>query len=150
MASAKEMLNRLKSVSKITTLREMVYEHIKANEDKLRDLKYDEYEQGDIFSNHTTLRYKWDWYGNYKYEINPRAMGNVDLIYTGSFIDSFKINKPNKNAYLFGATDSKRNELVGRYGIDIMGLNQDTFNSFQKDIIAPLFIQDLQKIINKK
>ena len=150
MASAKEMLNRLKSVSKITTLREMVYEHIKANEDMLRDLKYDEYEQGDIFSNHTTLRYKWDWYGNYKYEINPRAMGNVDLIYTGSFIDSFKINKPNKNAYLFGATDSKRDELVDRYGIDIMGLNQDTFNSFQKDIIAPLFIQDLQKIINKK
>jgi len=149
MASAAEMLRRLQSVSKITTLREMVYEHIKVNEDKLRDLKYDEYEQGDIFSNQTTRRYKQGWYGNMKYEGNPRAGGNVDLILTGNFINSFKINKPEQNKYLFGATDSKRNKLVGMYGIDIMGLNQDTFNSFQQNIIAPLFIKNLKEIINR-
>jgi len=150
MASAAEMLRRLKSVSKITTLREMVYEDIKANEDILRDLKYDEYEQGDIFSNHTTQRYKWDWYGNEKYRMNPRAMGNVDLIYSGSFINSFKLNRPNKNAYLFGATDPKRNKIVGMFGIDIMGLNQQTFEDFQVVIIKPLFIKKLEEKLNAK
>jgi len=149
MASAAEMLRRLQSVSKINTLREMVYEHIKANEDILRDLKYDEYEQGDIYSNHTTSRYKWDWYGNEKYRQNPRANGNVDLILTGAFINSFRINKPIQNKYIFGATDPKRAKLVGMFG-DIMGLQQQTFDDFQYVIIKPLFIDDLKKIINKK
>jgi hypothetical protein len=149
MASAAEMLRRLESVSKITTLREMVYVHIKANEDILRDLKEEEYEQGNIYSNKTTRRYKWDWYGNEKYQQNPRANGNVDLILTGAFINSFKLNKPNQNKYIFGATDPKRDKLVDMFG-NIMSLEQQTFEDFQYVIIKPLFIADLKKIINKK
>lgn len=157
MCSAAEMLRRLESVSRITTLREMVYEDIKANEDILRDLKEEEYEQGDIYSNETTASYRpnpmggFSWYAEYKHAKNPRAgKGNVDLINTGAFIDSFKLNKPKGNKYKWGATDSKRNKIVDMYGEEIMGLNQESFDKFQIEIIKPRFVEKLRKIINKK
>lgn len=150
MVSAAEMLRRLKSVSKITTLREMVYDEIKANEHILKDLKEEEFEIGDIRSNQTTSRYKGVDYAEQKYEQNPRAgFGIVDLINTGAFIDSFKLNKPKQNKYLWGATDPKRNKLVSKYG-DIMGLNQQTFEDFQIVIIKPLFIKKLKEKLNAK
>jgi len=61
MASAAEMLRRLQSVNDINVLQDMVYVHIKANEDILRDLKEDEYEQGDIYSDESTASYKSRW-----------------------------------------------------------------------------------------
>lgn len=150
MASAAEMLRRLKSVNDINVLQDMVYVDIKANEDIMKDLKEEEYEQGDIYSDKTTDSYKAEWYAKIKHEQNPRAgLGNVDLINYGDFINSFKIAKPKGNKYLFDATDKKKNKLINKYG-DIMGLKQQTFEDFQVVIIKPLFIDKLQKIINKK
>ena len=150
MCSAAEMLRRLESVSRLSTLEAMVYEDIKANEDILRDLKEEEYEQGDIYSDETTASYKSRWYAEYKNDLNPRAgFGNVDLINTGSFINSFNLKKPKGNKYLFGATDPKRAKLQKKYG-DIMSLKQQTFEDFQVVIIKPLFVEKLRKIINKK
>lgn len=150
MCSAAEMLRRLKSVNDINVLQDMVYVDIKANDDIMRDLKEEEYEQGDIYSDKTTASYKVEWYAKIKHEQNPRAgLGNVDLINYGDFINSFKIAKPKGNKYLFDATDKKKNKLINKYG-DIMGLKQQTFEDFQVVIIKPLFIDKLQKIINKK
>ena len=156
MCSAAEMLRRLESVSRLSTLEAMVYEDIKANEDILRDLKEEEYEQGDIYSDETTASYRpnpmggFSWYAEYKHDKNPRAgKGIVDLINEGSFINSFHIKKPKGNKYLFGATDPKRAKLQKKYG-DIMSLKQQTFEDFQVVIIKPLFVEKLRKIINKK
>jgi hypothetical protein len=151
MASAAEMSRRIKSLSKITVLREIVYGHIKANEEELRLLKEEEYETGNIFSNNTTAKYANRDYALAKHEQNPRAGFSVtDLILTGSFINSFKIKKPNKGLYQFTATDSKSNELIGKYSDEIMGLNQETFDEFQLEKIKPLFVKDLQEVVNKK
>lgn len=151
MASAAEMLRRLESVSKITTLRDMVYDEIIKEEDNLLFIKEEEYLEGDIYSNGTKTTYAWKSYAEYKYGKNPRAgFGNVDLINTRAFIDSFKLNKPKLNKYTFGATDKKRNDIVNMFGNDIMGLNQDSFEKFQVEIIKPRFIRKLQTIINKK
>jgi hypothetical protein len=156
MASAAEMFRRLQSVSDINVLQNMVYEDIKANENILKDLKEEEYEMGDIYSNKTNARYKpnvmggFSLYAKHKHNLNPIAgEGNVDLINTGSFIRSFSLNKPKGNKYLFNATDSKKNKLIKKYG-DIMGLDQQTFEDFQVVIIKPLFVEKLRKIINKK
>ena len=150
MASAAEMLRRLKSVSKITTLREMVYEEIMKEEQILLDLKEEEYEEGNIRSNKSTSMYKNQDYADEKHEMNPRAgYSIVDLMYTGAFINSFKINKPKANRYIFGATDPKKNKLIKKYG-DIMGLKQQTFEDFQVVIIKPRFIKKLQQVINAK
>lgn len=151
MASAAEILRRLESVSSIATLREMVYDQIIKEEDNLKFIKEEEYLEGDIFSTGTKTQYAWKDYAEYKNRKNPRAgLGNVDLINTGSFIESFRLNKPKANKYTWGATDSKRNDIVGMFGNDIMGLNQDSFNKFQAEIIKPRFVRELQKIINKK
>lgn len=150
MCSAQEMLRRLESVSKINTLREMVYEDILANEKILLDLKEEEFEMGNIRSNFTTSRYKLYDYAREKNEQNPMAgFGNVDLIRSGSFLNSFKLKKPEQNKYLFKASDSKTPELIRKYG-NIMSLNQETFNDFQFVVIKPLFVEKLRKIINKK
>ena len=67
-------------------------------------------------------------YASEKHKKNPRAgFMNVDLINEGSFIESFRLNKPNQNKYKWGATDKKRNTLVGMYGEGIMGLKQESF-----------------------
>ena len=150
MCSAQEMLRRLESVSRLSTLEAMVYEDIKANEDILRDLKEEEYLKGDIYSDETTASYKSPFYADYKHDLNPMAgKGIVDLINYGDFINSFLIRKPKGNKYLFDSTDSKKNKLIGKYG-DIMSLKQQTFEDFQVVIIKPLFVEKLRKIINKK
>lgn len=151
MASAAEMLRRLQSVNKITVLRDMVYDEIIKEEDNLKFIKEEEYLEGDIYSNGTKTTYAWEDYAQYKNSKNPRAgKGNVDLINTGAFIDSFRLNKPKQNKYLWGATDGKRNALFGMYGQDIMSLNQNSFDKFQIEIIKPRFVEKLRKIINKK
>jgi len=150
MASAAEMLRRLKSVSRITTLREMVYDELIKEEDTLIMLKEQDFLEGDIYGTGTKYTYAWESYAEEKFKKNTRAgFGNVDLINTGAFIYSFKLNKPKQNKYLFGATDPKRGKLVDMYGIDIMGLNQQVFEKFQLEIIKPRFIRKLKAIINK-
>jgi len=150
MASAAEMLRRLKSVSRITVLREMVYDELIKEEHTLVMLKEQDFLEGDIYGSGAKDTYASKIYAQEKFKKNQRAgFGNVDLINTGAFIDSFKLNKPKGNKYLFGATDPKRNILVKDYGIDIMGLNQDVFDKFQKEIIAPRFIKKLKEVINK-
>lgn len=150
MASAKEMLHRLKSVSKITTLREMVYDEIIKEEHTLMMLKEQDYLEGDIYGTGVLRKYKNQDYEIYKSKKNPLAGGAVDLINTGSFIDSFYLLKPKQNKYRFGATDSKKGELINNWGQGIMGLNQGVFEKFQIEIIKPRFVEKLRKIINKK
>lgn len=148
MASAAEILRRLQPVTKITTLREMVYDEIKAEEELLKDIKEEEYKVGDIYGNKSKRIYKDFFYAEYKNAKNPRAgFGNVDLINEGSFIESFRLNKPNQNKYKWGATDKKRNTLVGMYGEGIMGLNQESFEKFQLEVVKPRFVKKLQRII---
>jgi hypothetical protein len=148
MASANEILRRLESVTKITTLREMVYDEIKAEEELLKNIKEEEFKVGDIYGNSFRTQYKDFFYAEYKNAKNPRAgFGNVDLINTGSFIESFRLNKPTQNKYKWGATDRKRNILVEMYGEGIMGMNQETFKKFQLEVVKPRFVKKLQRII---
>lgn len=151
MASAAEMLRRLKSVSRITTLRDMVYDEMIKEEHTLIMLKEQDFLEGDIYGTGVKDTYASKTYAEEKFRQNSRAgKGNVDLIHTGAFIDSFKLNKPKQNQYTFGATDSKTPKIKAMFGNDIMGLNQEVFNKFQLEIIKPRFVRKLKDIINKK
>jgi len=151
MASAAEMLRRIKGLSQINTLREMVAEQLVKEEDNLIELKKQQFLEGDIYGSNVKDTYFSSTYASQKFLQNPLAgFGNVDLIKTGSFIESFQLLKPKEGKYLFGATDPKKGKLVKMYGLDIMGFNQQVFNKFQKDIIAPRFLKQLKKIINKR
>lgn len=128
----------------------MVNEELIKEEHTLVMLKEQDFLEGDIYGTGAKDTYSSSVYSIFKKKLNPRAGGHVDLIKTGAFIDSFKLNKPKGNSYLFGATDSKRNKLVSRYGIDIMGLNQNVFDKFQKEIIAPRFIMKIKERLNNR
>lgn len=147
--SAAEMGRRINALAKIIVLREMVNEELIKEEDTLRMLKEQDFLEGDIYGNGSLVNYAIEDYSKYKQNLNPLAGGFVDLIKTGAFIDSFKLNKPKENRYLFGATDPKKSILVGKYGIDIMGLNQEVFNKFQKEIIAPRIVRKIKDKLNR-
>lgn len=149
MASAAEMLRRLNTVTNITTLREMVYDEIKGEEEGIKVIKSEEFLEGDIYSTGRKTTYESLAYASMKHKKNPRAgFMNVDLINEGSFIESFRLNKPKQNRYKWGATDKKRNILVGMYGDGIMGLNQESFEKFQIEVVKPRFVKKLQIILN--
>jgi len=125
-------------------LRELVNEEVIKEETNLKQLKRQDFEEGDIYGNGKTYTYRSQNYSNFKRNINPLAGGKVDLILTGAFVDSMYLLKPKTGRYLFGATDNKRSKLVEAYSINIMGLNQNVFEKFQKDIIYPRFMRKLK------
>jgi hypothetical protein len=51
---------------------------------------------------------------------------------------------------MFNSTDNKTGSLIGRYGIDIMGLNQDWFNNRQRNIYKPVLDFEISRILNKR
>lgn len=127
----------------------MVNEELIKEEKTLKLLKRQDFEEGDIYGNGKTYTYLSPKYENFKRTINPLAGGKVDLILTGAFVDSMYLLKPKQGRYLFGATDSKRSKLVEAYSINIMGLNQNVFDKFQKEIIAPRFVRKIKNLLNR-
>jgi len=146
--SAKQMLSRTKQL-KITKLREIVQEELVKDETTLKLLKEQDFLEGDIYGNGTLVKYRSKNYEIFKARKNPLAGGAVDLIDTGAFVDAMKLNKGKKGGFKFGNTDSKRKMLADKYGTDIFGLNQDVFNKYQKEIIAPRFKAKIRNILNK-
>jgi hypothetical protein len=142
--SAKQYQQRVKSVMKITLLRELVNEELVKDEQTIKLLKEQDFLQGDIFGDGRTYNYQSDKYANYKSTLNPSLGGKVDLIVTGQFVDAMFLKKPNQNRYSFGNTDRKRNILKEMYGDNIFGLNQKVFDKYQKEIIAPRFLRALK------
>jgi hypothetical protein len=143
--SPAEYHRRLQKVRKITTLRELVAEEVIKEEANLLELKKQDFEEGDIYGNGRTYTYQSQEYSDFKKTVNPLAKGKVDLILTGAFVNSMYLLKPKQGRYLFGAKDKKRNKLVEDYSINIMGLNQNVFEKFQRDIILPRFIRKLKQ-----
>lgn len=127
----------------------MVNEELIKEEKTLKVLKHQDFEEGDIYGDGKTYTYRSTNYANFKRTINPIAGGKVDLILTGAFVDSMYLLKPKTGRYLFGATDNKRSKLVEAYSINIMGLNQNVFDKFQKEIIAPRFVRKIKNVLNR-
>lgn len=147
--SAKEYLRRLSKVNKITVLREIASELILKEESAIKTLKEQDFLEGDIYGDgKTLLEYRSVNYEIFKSKLNPTARGAVDLILTGKFVESMFLNKPKQGRYTFGNSDSKAGILRSKYGQGIFSLNQNVFDKFQKDIIAPKFVIDIKKTAN--
>jgi hypothetical protein len=135
-------------------LKDLVNEEIINNEEKLVDVKKQQYLVGDIFSNGRKAKYSkksrvaegsTELYRDFKNRLNPKAgLGNVDLILSGSFINSFFLEEKG-NGYIFKATDSKADDLLERYGEDIFDLNNKAFNDFMIKYVKKPFTLALKK-----
>ena len=112
-------------------------------EQKLNEFEYGLRPNGSIIGNYRDEEYKI-----MKYFRNPNAGGQVDLILTGRWSQSLKLKHYYKSAFLFDAPLEQEYNLVGRYGLDILGINQDWFEQRQRDIYRYVLIQDIKKILN--
>lgn len=153
--SVLEMQKRLKRVANETNLKNLVNTEIVEKEDVLVEIKKQEYEQGNIYSNGSrgysnsssyeqNLKAGFKKYKDFKRSLNPNAGGKVDLILSGDFINSFLLKEKGKG-YEFDATDDKKNDLINYYGERIMGLSQEKFNAFLIKYVAPDFRKAIKK-----
>ena len=68
------------------------------------------------------------------------------LNYSGAFYNGFYLTVDENNLVLnFNSTDNKTNELVGKYGRNIFGLNYDNQQKLNYEIILP----ELEKYISQ-
>ena len=139
-------------------LKNLVNIEIINNEEKLVAIKRNEYEQGNIFSNGSAAYSKsssyeanekagYDTYAPFKYDKNPLAGGAVDLILSGSFINSFLLKEKGKG-YIFDATDSKADKLMRQYNKgnrDIFNFSQKAFNDFLIKYVKKPFTSEIKK-----
>jgi hypothetical protein len=129
-----------------TKLEQLVEVEIRKNEKDLVQYKKGDLLDADIYGNGTKLNYAWQEYEAEKIKLNPQANGNVDLILTGAFINSFYLLDSKNGKYLFDATNSKKDELVGRYGDGIFSMNQKKFQRFLDSYV----IEDFRKVLKKQ
>jgi hypothetical protein len=128
----------------------MVAEELQKDENTLKQLKEQDFLEGDIYGDETNVAYRSKSYELFKAGKNPLADGAVDLILTGDFVDAMYLLKPKQGRYRFGNRDKKRNKLVRDYGLGIFSLNQKVFNKYLKDITAPRLKRNISKILNKR
>ena len=109
------------------------------NDPQLKKQKINEFKHGKRPDGSLIGFYRDIDYAIFKQEINPSAGGDVDLILTGSFTNQLFVEQVRPTAFLFDSTDSKRDSLVGKYGVDIMGLNDDYWRKRQIEVYLPVF-----------
>ena len=136
-------------------LKNLVNIEIINDEDKLVDIKKQEYLVGNIFSNGKKAKYSKtsrvveggdELYMDFKHKLNSKAgLGNVDLILSGSFINSFLLEETDKG-YIFVSDNSKVDGLVSRYGKDIFNLDKNVFQLFLKKYV----LSDFRKVLKKQ
>ena len=142
--SVKEYQKRLNPLLNQSALRQLANEIVLSDNQKLKAEKINEFEQG-IRPDGTRIgTYRDPEYKQIKLAQNPKADGYVDLLYTWRTARSLFVKVGNEpNGYLFGWTDNYN--LVGKYGLDILGLNQEWFDKRQKDIYRYTMIFQIKK-----
>jgi hypothetical protein len=118
---------------------------IRKNEKDLLQYKKGDFLVGDIYGDGSRVPYKDNEYAEYKFFKNPLAGGETDLINEGNFINSFFLQTPLQNKYLFGASDSKAIDLLEKYGDEILSINKDKFKRFLENYVKDDYIKVLKK-----
>jgi len=159
--SALEYTKRLTTVSSLSSMQNITKQLIDENEGYLIEMKEEEYKVGNIYSSGERAYYsnksKYyvsgdELYSVFKHKLNPLAGdGIVDLILTGSFVNSFILVPKNNGRFLLDNTNYKKNKLIAQYdngNSSIMNIKQSTFVMFQVKYIYPIFTKRLKQIAN--
>ncbi len=120
-----------------------------SDQDKLKEEKINEFTKGERPNGKKIGEYRNAEYAIFKDNINPLANGYVDLLLTRQFSSKLFV-RTFGSGFMFNSTDNKTGSLIGQYGIDIMGLNQDWFNNRQRNIYKPVLDFEISRILNKR
>lgn len=89
-------------------------------------------------------KYKNAKYARAKAAINPLpGLGNPDLILTKSFSKSIKVSLQGA-AINFEASDTKADDLIGRYGEDVLGVTDNQQEKYNQETFLPVFAQKIE------
>lgn len=130
---------------KISTLQQIAQREILNRKDDLREKKEGEFEKGLRPDGRPIGTYRNYSYARMKQRMNPMAGGKVDLMLTKSFVRAMRVTRSRGNKYTFLNSDKKRQKLMSRYGVDIFGLSQKTFDDFVRDQIVSDFFKTLKQ-----
>lgn len=126
-------------------------------EPRLKQIKYNEFLQGDRPDGSLIGTYRNLAYASDKARKNPLAgFPNVDLIDTGAFARSAKLYSPQKSLFKFRFTDSKAPDLLEKYNKgetgqqSIENISQTEFNKIQSEIIKPRFFKKIKEQIGQR
>lgn len=144
MASFAELARRIRKVSE-SKLQSKV-EEIVLTDLEVREVKRQEFKSGERPDGTPIGRYKSPSYEAYKVLKNPQAGGMVDLIDTGKFTNQLFVKSKGNSKFLFESQDEKSQMLQDKYGSDIMGMNQDSFNELQRKKYADKLIRYIKQI----
>lgn len=121
----------------------MVEKIVISDNQKLREEKINEWEQGINPDGSIIGKYKSESYAKFKRAKNPRANGNVDLILTGATSASLFVNNAGKSgSFIFGMKDT--HNLLSRYPRSILGLNKQWFFNRQKETYLNQLIKEIK------
>ena len=141
--SAKEYQKRLQPLLNKATIQQIVSEIVLSDQERLKEQKINEFELGLRPSGDRIGTYRDEEYRQLKLYINPKADGYVDLLYTYRTARSLFVRNEQNGKFIFGMNDVYN--LVGRYGRDILGINQDWFNERQNNIYRITLVYQIKK-----
>jgi len=121
----------------------MVSEIVLSDQERLKEQKINEFELGLRPSGDRIGTYRDEEYRQRKLYMNPKADGYVDLLYTYSTARSLFVRNEQNGKFIFGMNDI--HNLVGRYGRDILGINQEWFNERQNNIYRITLVYQIKK-----
>lgn len=85
-------------------------------------------------------------YAQLKANKNPKpGMWTPDLILTGAFTESFKIDISGDNLK-YSSTDSKAPELSKKYGDDIFGLTENSNEYYAQSVVFPVMMDTINQM----
>jgi len=119
---------------------------ILSDQKTLKEEKINEFSHGLRPDNSKIGVYKDAEYAIFKDHINPLANGYVDLLLTRQFSGGLFVQRFSPRTFIFNSSDSKTGNLIGKYGIDIMGINQEWFDIRQKDVYRLVLVQQIKQI----
>jgi len=116
---------------------------------KLITAKLNEFRRGELPNGNAIGFYKSPEYSLFKRNLNPLAGGTVDLILTGSFTRGLFVDDIAPSRFLFDSHDEKTDLLIGKYGLDIMGINQQEWERLQRNVYAPQLVKFIKRQIGQ-
>ena len=93
--------------------------------------------------------YRSQSYSLFKQSRNPFAGGKVDLILTGAYERAIKVLSLGNSKFTLRSSDSKRDDLIAKYGIENEGINETIWNKLQKFDYAPQLFKNIRSQLGR-
>lgn len=143
MATALDLLENIQAINIAEEARKAVNE----TAHHMADLNREQLSAGyDAKGHKLTPHYSSRSYAAKKNAMNPEpGMWHPDLMLTGAFAESFKASATGDDIE-FEASDPKANELLEKYGDDVLGLFETQQEYYNERIFYPVFSDAITEV----